>query len=79
MNGPHTAKSPTRAVKEVTDLTVEHATSVLESVATVLCSGQWCSCSLLQLLGSWRGGGTRRVGLREGRFSRVCATRQAAY
>ena len=68
MNGPHTEKSPIRAVKGVIDLTMEHSTSVRESGATVRSSGLWCSCSHSQSLHSSRGGGTRRVGLREGRF-----------
>ena len=68
MNGPHTVKSPTRAVKEVNDLTMEHGTSVRESEVTAHSSGLWCSCSHSQSLYSSRGGGTRRVGTREGRF-----------
>ena len=68
MNGPHTEKSPIRAVKGAIDLTMEHNTSVRESGATVRSFGLWCSCSPSQSLHSSRGGGTRRVGLREGRF-----------
>lgn len=68
MHGPRTAKSPTRAAKEVSDLTVEHSISVPESGATAFSFGPWCSCSRSQSQHSSRGGGTRRVGLREGKF-----------
>ena len=71
MNGLHTAKSPTRAVKEVSDLTGEHATSVPELGVIARSSGPWYFCSLLESQRLSRGGGTRRVDSLEGRHSRI--------
>lgn len=75
MNELRTAKSPTRAVKEVIDSTREHGTSVRGSGATVASFGPWYSCSLLPSRHLSRGGGTRRVGSLEGKSYLLCTTR----
>ena len=66
MNGPRIVKSPTRAVKEVSDLTAGHDISVQASGATVRSFGPWCSYSRLLSRQPLPGGGTRRVDMREG-------------